>query len=143
MPDDNRIVTRRGVSIAPGELDFSAVRARGPGGQNVNKSATAVQLRFDIRRSRALDDDQRRRLLESADTRLSSDGVLVIKAQETRSQERNRDEAIRRLVDFIDAGLAPVRERKPTRPGKAADKRRLEEKARRGRLKALRGKVDD
>ena len=128
------------VRLNPDEVSFTAVRAQGPGGQNVNKVASAVQLRFDIRAS-SLPQDVKERLLARRDQRISGEGVLVIKAQRHRSQDLNRDDALRRLQALIDeAAPAPV-VRRPTRPGRAARERRLVSKARRGEVKALRGKV--
>ncbi len=128
------------VRLNPDEVSFTAVRAQGPGGQNVNKVASAVQLRFDIRAS-SLPQDVKERLLARRDQRISGEGVLVIKAQRHRSQDLNRDDGLRRLQALIDeAAPAPV-VRRPTRPGRAARERRLVSKARRGEVKALRGKV--
>ena len=128
------------IAIPLSELDIRAVRAQGAGGQNVNKVATAIHLRFDIRHSECLPDTVRTRLLESGDQRITSDGVLVIKAQESRSQERNRQAAIARLADIIRHATRVQKPRKPTRPPKAAKKKRLDAKSRRGDLKRLRGK---
>lgn len=123
------------------EVSVTAVRSQGPGGQNVNKVASAVHLRFDIRAS-SLPDGVKERLLARRDQRISAQGVLMIKAQRHRSQELNREDALRRLQALVDeAAPAPV-VRRPTRPGKAARERRLVSKARRGAVKALRGKVD-
>lgn len=128
------------LAIPLSELDIRAVRAQGAGGQNVNKVATAIHLRFDIRHSDSLPDTLRTRLLESGDQRITSDGVLVIKSQESRSQERNRQAAIARLADIIRDARRVQKPRKPTRPSKAAKKKRLDAKSKRGDLKRLRGK---
>ena len=126
------------------ELEFTAVRAQGPGGQHVNKSSTAVQLRFSIASSSALDEEQRTRLLAIRDRRISSDGIVVIKAQRFRSQEKNRQDALDRLGTLLQNGLRRDKPRKPTRPSKAAKKKRTDDKTRRGRLKALRrSRADD
>lgn len=131
------------LRVALKELEFTAVRAQGPGGQHVNKSSTAVQLRFDIRSSSAFDEEQRLRLLAVRDRRISSEGVVVIKAQRFRSQEKNRQDALDRLGALLQKGLSTAKPRKPTRPGKAAKKKRVDDKTRRGRLKALRRSRDD
>ncbi len=126
------------ISIDEGELEESFVRASGPGGQNVNKLATAVQLRFDVERSPSLSEDVRARLKRLAGRRLTRDGVLVITAQRFRTQERNRSDALARLVQLIRDAAVPPKPRKATRPPRAAKKRRLESKRKRGVIKALR-----
>src|SRR5215218_7569714 len=130
-------VTER-ISIDERELEESFIRSSGPGGQNVNKLATAVQLRFDVRHSPSLPEDTRQRLERLAGRRLSRDGVLVITAQRHRTQERNRQDALERLLDLIRrAAVAPV-PRRPTRPTLASKRRRLEAKSRRAVIKSLR-----
>jgi ribosome-associated protein len=130
-------VTSR-ISIDESELDESFVRSSGPGGQNVNKLSTAVQLRFDVRHSPSLPPEVRDRLERLAGSRLTRDGVLVIIAQQYRTQGRNREDALARLVDLIRrAAVAPVK-RRPTRPTKASRERRIEGKKRRGDIKGLR-----
>ncbi|MSO64218.1 MAG: aminoacyl-tRNA hydrolase [Alphaproteobacteria bacterium] len=126
------------LALPEGELEFRAIRASGPGGQNVNKVSSAVQLRFDVERSTALPPAVRARLRRLAGSRLSKDGVLTIHAQSLRSHERNRAEAIERFVDLVRrAAVAPV-PRRPTKPTKGARERRLSAKARRGQFKRLR-----
>ena len=126
------------ISIDERELEERFIRASGPGGQNVNKLSTAVQLRFDVRRSPSLPDDVRARLERLAGRRLTRDGVLVLVAQRHRTQARNREDALDRLVDLIrQASVAPVK-RRPTRPTKASRQRRLEGKKHRAGIKDLR-----
>jgi ribosome-associated protein len=127
------------ISIDEREIEESFVRASGPGGQNVNKLATAVQLRFDVRHSPSLPADVRARLAKLAGRRLTRDGVLVIIAQRHRTQERNRQDALDRLIDLIrQAAVRPV-PRRPTRPTAASRERRIEGKKRRAGIKRLRG----
>jgi len=126
------------ISIEEREIEESFVRASGPGGQNVNKLSTAVQLRFDVRGSPSLPAEVRARLERLAGARLTRDGVLVITAQRHRTQARNRDDALERLLDLIRrAAVAPVK-RRPTRPTKASRERRIEGKKRRAGIKRLR-----
>jgi ribosome-associated protein len=126
------------LRIPMAEIVTSAVRSQGAGGQNVNKVATAIHLRFDIRNSPSLPEDVRERLLASGDQRISSSGVLVIKSQASRSQERNREEALRRLAEVIKDATRTAPPRIPTKPGKAAKKKRVDDKTRRGALKRSR-----
>ena len=127
------------ISLDESELEESFVRSSGPGGQNVNKLSTAVQLRFDVRHSPSLPYDVRARLERLAGARLTRDGVLVIIAQRHRTQGRNREDALERLLDLIrQAAVAPIK-RRPTRPTKASRERRIEGKKRRSGIKRLRG----
>jgi len=126
------------IALRPWEIVESFVRSAGPGGQHVNKTESAVQLRFDVRHSPSLPDDVRARLIRLAGRRLNQDGVLVLVAQGERSQLRNREAALARLLDLIRAAARPPVPRKPTKPTKASKRRRLESKKRRGIIKSLR-----
>jgi ribosome-associated protein len=129
------------ISLDPAELSESFIRSSGPGGQNVNKVSTAVQLRFDIRHSPSLPVAVRRRAEGLAGRRLSKDGVIVITANRYRTREQNRDDARQRLVDLLtEAAIAP-KYRRPTRPTRASKERRLDGKQNRSRIKQNRGRV--
>lgn len=142
--DDQTAVLKisQNVSIPDDEIEFSAIRAQGSGGQNVNKVSSAIHMRFDINAS-SLPDFYKQRLLALRDRRISNEGVIIIKAQKFRTREKNLDDALLRLQELIKGAAVVRKSRKPTRPTKASRKRRLDSKIRRGKTKELRGKVPE
>lgn len=129
------------IAIDEDELHFDFVRSSGPGGQNVNKVATAVQLRFDARHSNSLPEDVRERLRRVAGRRMTTEGVIVITAQRYRSQQKNREDAVERLISLIQRASAAPKKRKKTRPSRESRERRLREKKKRAQVKRKRGRV--
>ena len=129
------------LSIPLAEIQFDAVRSQGAGGQNVNKVASAIQLRYDIAAS-SLPDEIKERLLALSDQRITQDGVVVIKAQSSRSQEQNRAEALGRLQQLVRTVSVVPKRRRPTKPSRSAKRKRIEKKKQRGAIKKLRGSVD-
>ena len=129
------------ISLNDSEVEISAIRAQGAGGQNVNKVSSAIHLRFDIHAS-SLSDVHKQRLLDSKDSRITKEGVFVLKAQQFRTQERNKIDAFERLQSFIIKATHVNQTRKPTKPSRNAKRKRVDQKTQRGKTKALRGKVN-
>ena len=131
------------LSIPLPEIEISAIRSQGAGGQNVNKVSTAIHLRFDVRASAALSNQNKERVLSQSDQRISKEGVIVIKSQRYRSQDKNRTDALEKLAEMINTALQEQKPRKKTKPSRRSQERRMDQKTKRGQLKQSRGKISE
>ena len=138
----NAVQISQQVAIPYAEIDIQGIRAQGAGGQNVNKVSSAIHLRFDIRAS-SLPDFYKQRLLAISDQRISREGIIIIKAQKFRSQEKNREDAFSRLQELVRGVAVTRKKRRATKPSKNARKKRMDSKTQRGKIKSLRGKVKE